>query len=151
MRTVTVRQRCSAPADLLWDMATDLEHASSVIPDITRTEVLTDQPFGVGTRWRETRTMMGRAATEEMTITAVHPGRSYTAQAESSGMRYLTTWQIDPTEDGSQITMTFSGEPVTTLARLAGPVLGLMARSVESAMRKDMAALAQAAEQRAGH
>lgn len=151
MRTVTVEQPCSAPADLLWHIATDLEHVSSVIPDITGTQVLTEQPFGVGTRWRETRTMMGRAATEEMTITAVDPGRSYTAEAQSSGMRYLTTWRIDPTDDGSRITMTFGGEPATRLARLAGPVMALMARSVESAMRKDMAALARAAEQRAGH
>lgn len=151
MRTVTVQQDCSAPVEDLWRLATDLQNAPDVIPAITATTVHTDGEFGVGTRWTETRTMFGRAADETMTVTAVEPGRSYTAEAESSGMHYVTRWDIDPTDAGSRVTMTFSGEPTGTVGRLLSPVMTvLMSRSVESAMRTDMAALAAAAEQRAG-
>jgi hypothetical protein len=148
MRQVTVRQPCSAPVETVWQVATDLAHASSAIEGIRSTQLLTDGPFGVGTRWRETRTMFGREATEEMEITAVDPGRSYTALAESSGMRYTTTWELVPAGDGTEIVMRFSGEPINRLSRLMSPLTGLMASSVEKAMRTDMADLARAAESR---
>lgn len=148
MRQVTVRQSCAAPVETVWEVATDLAHASSAIDGITSTQVLTDGPFGVGTRWRETRTMFGREATEEMEISAVDPGRSYTALAESSGMRYTTTWDLVPTDGGTEIVMQFSGEPTSRVSRLLSPLTGLMASSVEKAMRADMADLARAAESR---
>lgn len=148
MRQVIVRQPCAAPVETVWEVATDLAHASSTIGGITSTQVLTQGPFGVGTRWRETRTMLGRDASEEMEITAVEPGRSYTALAESSGMRYTTTWELVPTDDGTEIVMRFSGEPTNRISRLMSPLTGLMASSVEKAMRADMADLARAAESR---
>ncbi len=62
-------------------MATDLAGAPRVVRGIDAVEVLTPGEFGVGTRWRETRTMLGRSATEEMTVTAMEPQRSYTTEA----------------------------------------------------------------------
>lgn len=149
MRTVTVRQACSAPVELVWQIATDIEHHPDAIPGITKSEVLTDGDFGVGTRWRETRTMYGKEASEEMTITAVEDGRSYTAHAESRGMRYTTTWEFLPTEGGTEIVMTFGGEAVTTVAKLLSTVMGFMTGSVAKTMQQDMADLAAAAEARA--
>lgn len=143
-----VRQACHAPADVLWDVATDLANAPNNISGITRTEVLAGEAFGVGTRWRETRTMLGREATETMEITAVDPGRSYTAEAHSSGMHYVTRWDIAATDDGSEIVMTFSGEPTSTIGRLASRIFGAMSSSTEKTMRKDMADIARAAEAR---
>jgi hypothetical protein len=148
MKPVIVRQSCGAPVDVLWDVATDLAQAPANITGITRTEVLTDGGVGVGTRWRETRTMLGREATETMEITAVEPGRSYTAEAHSSGMHYVTRWEVAATDTGSEIVMTFSGEPASTIGRLASRVFGAMNASVEKAMRKDMADIARAAEAR---
>lgn len=47
-----------APVEIVWDLATDL----STWSELTDVEVdaLTTDDFGVGTRWRETRKMMGR-------------------------------------------------------------------------------------------
>lgn len=149
MTTVTVRQPCSAPVETVWAVATDLANAPAAISGISTTEVLSSGDFGVGTRWKETRRMYGRDASETMTITAVEPGRSYTAEAASSGMRYVTTWEFAPVEGGSEITMTFSGEPVGTLGKMLSRVMGFMNRSVEKAMRQDMADLAAYAERRA--
>lgn len=151
MTTVTIRQRCSAPADVVWAVATDLANAPAAMTGITSTELLTDGPFGVGTRWRETRTMLGRQASETMTITAVEQGRCYTAEAESSGMRYVTTWHINAAGDGSEIVMTFGGKPTGALGKLLSsrvmrPALGRMTSSAEKAMRQDMADLAAYAE-----
>ena len=148
MRPVIVRQACSAPVDVLWDVATDLANASTNTSGITRTEVLAGEQFGVGTRWRETRRMLGREASETMEITAVEPGRSYTAEAHSSGMHYVTRWEFARTDTGSEIVMTFSGEPTGTVGRLASRVFGAMNKSLEKTLRTDMADLARAAEAR---
>ena len=146
MKPVIVRQACTAPVDVLWDVATDLANAPVNISGITRTEVLAGGEFGVGTRWRETRTMLGREASETMEITAVEPGRSYTAEAHSSGMHYVTRWEFTGTDTGSEIVMTFSGEPTSTFGRLASRVFGAMNASLAKTMRTDMADLARAAE-----
>lgn len=148
MKPVIVRQPCSAPVEVLWDLATNLPAHPEVMPGIDRVEVLTSGAFGVGTRWRETRTMFGKSASEEMQITAVEMGRSYTAEAHSSGMHYVTTWEFTSDGDGSEIVMTFSGEPTSRLSRIASVVIGAMTSSVEKTMRADMADLARAAEAR---
>lgn len=149
MKTVTIRQPCAAPVEVVWAVATNLANLPAAIGGITATEVHTDGDFGVGTRWTETRTMYGRQASETMTIAEVKPGRSYTAEAESSGMHYTTTWQFAATERGSEIVMIFGGEPTGTLGKVMSPAMGLMTRSVEKAMRQDMADLAAYAEARA--
>ena len=148
MKPVIVRQACTAPVDVLWDVATDLANAPANITGITRTDVLAGEQFGVGTRWRETRRMLGRESSETMEITAVEPGRSYTAEAHSSGMHYVTRWDFIGTDTGSEIVMTFSGEPTGTIGRLASRVFGAMSSSVEKTLRTDMADLARAAQAR---
>jgi len=149
MKTVTVHQPCTAPVDVVWAVATDLANVPDAIGGISSTEVHTDGEFGVGTRWTETRVMYGKQASETMTIIDVEPGRSYTAEAESSGMRYVTSWQITPRAEGSEIVMTFGGEPTGTVGRVMSKAMAFMTRSVEKAMRQDMADLAAAAERRA--
>ena len=43
------------------------------IPDITALEMLSEGPFGEGTRWRETRVMFKKEAVEEMWVTGFPP------------------------------------------------------------------------------
>lgn len=148
MRTVTVRQTSAASVETLWDVATDLEHAAENISGIASTTVLTKGGFGVGTRWRETRRMLGRDASEEMEITAVEPGRSYTAEASSSGMHYVTVWDFHPADEGSEVVMRFSGTPVSRLSKVVSPMMSAMSSSMEKMMRQDMADLAAAAANR---
>lgn len=147
MKTVTVRQPCSAPVDVVWRIATDIASLPETMSGITAVEVLSDGEFGVGTRWRETRTMYGKQASEEMVITATQPGRSYTAEAESAGMRYVTTFTFSPAGSGSDIIMTFGGEATSTAAKVLSKVTGrAMVGSVRKAVEKDLADLAAAAQ-----
>lgn len=90
---IEVSQAVAAPAPVVWSLITDIEHSPEVISGIRSVERLDDgDGFGVGTRWRETRVMFGRSASEEMTITAVDPGWSYTAEAGSS--RFSGVWPV---------------------------------------------------------
>jgi uncharacterized membrane protein len=146
MQTVTVRQPCTAPIEVVWRLATDLASMPETMSGITAVDVLSAGDFGVGTRWRETRTMYGKQASEEMVITAMQPGRSYTAQAESSGMRYVSTFDFSPTDTGTDIVMTFGGEATGTAAKLMSTLTGwAMVGSVRKAVKKDLSDLATAA------
>ena len=90
MGMITVVKIIDAPLDRVFEVFTDLPGTPGRISAITKLEVLTDGPIGVGTRWRETRVMFGREATETMEITAIDPPRSYSAAANSCGCHYET-------------------------------------------------------------
>ena len=148
MQDVEVRRHVAAPVQRVWDVATDLAGAPQVIREIDTVDVLTPGPFGVGTRWRETRTMMGRSATEEMTVTAVEPQRSYTVEATSSGAHYVSTFAFAPSADGgTDVTTTFGGRPTSTVARILGAVTApLGRRAVTKALEQDLRDIAEASE-----
>ena len=139
MPTFNVAVNIVAPVQRIYDVLTDLEHAADNIRGITKVELLTDQPFGPGTRWIETRTMMGREATEEMTIDSVNPPHGYTVTAQSHGNRYHTTISVTPATTGTDpdadpgahtVRMKFTSTPVSLSAKLLGPLMMLMARGM---------------------
>ena len=148
MQDVEVRRHTAAPMQRVWEVATDLAGAPQVIQGIDTVEVLTPGPFGVGTRWRETRTMMGRSATEEMTVTAVEPQRSYRVEAASRGAHYVSTFAFAPSADGgTDVTTTFGGRPTSTVAKVLGAVTApLGRRAVTRVLEQDLHDIAAAAE-----
>lgn len=148
MQQVEVSRHVAAPVERVWAVATDLPAAPEVLSGVQAVEVLTPGPFAVGTRWRETRTMMGRSATEEMRVTAVEPQRSYTVEANSAGAHYVSTFDFMPTADGgTDLTMRFGGRPTNVAARvLAGITAPLARRMVAKALQGDLDDIARAAE-----
>jgi carbon monoxide dehydrogenase subunit G len=136
-----------APPARVWDLVTDLAGAAGRIGAIKSVEVLTDQPFGVGTRWRETRVMFGKEATEEMTVTSLTPGESYTTEAESCGCHYTCVVRVAPEGDGSVLAMSMHARGVTLLGRVMGAVMTpLMKGMACKAFAKDLQDLKAAAE-----
>ena len=148
MQDVEVRRHVAAPVQRVWDVATDLAGSPQVVRAIDAVEVLTPGPFAAGTRWRETRTMMGRSATEEMTVTAVELRRSYRVEAASRGAHYVSTFSFAPSADGgTDVTTTFGGRPTSTVARVLGVVTAPLARrAVTRALEQDLDDIAAAAE-----
>jgi len=148
-----VNREIGAPAGRVWELITDLSSSPEVIGSITRLEVLEGaEEFRVGTRWRETRTMFGREATEEMSVSALVPGRSYTVVADSSGMTFESTLEVLSAGDHVCILrMTFSGEPRTTVSRVMSATVGRMfLGATRKAAEQDLADIAAAAEAGAG-
>ena len=145
MGPLVVSETIAAPPERVFALATDLHGAADRLSGIESIEVLTDGGFGVGTRWRETRKMMGKSATEEMWITACDPPRSYTAEAESCGCHYTSTLTFEPSGDETVVTFTFEGRPMTLLARLMAPLGTLMAGGLKKMIAEDLADLGRAA------
>ncbi|MFF6783030.1 SRPBCC family protein [Streptomyces sp. NPDC012510] len=139
-RSVVVERRVAASQGRVWEALTDLGGMERMIGGVTRVEVLTDGVFGVGTRWRETRRMFGKEATEEMWVTVSEPPERYVVEAESHGSRYVSQWVLRA--DGpaaTTIVMTFSAEPTGGVAGLLAKLMGSVgARAVRKAVAKDL-------------
>ncbi|MFF9341073.1 MULTISPECIES: SRPBCC family protein [unclassified Streptomyces] len=147
--TVVVERRVAASPGRVWESITDLPDLPRVLSGVQRVEVLTEGGFGVGTRWRETRRMLGKEATEEMTVTECEPPDRYVTVADSHGTHYVS--ELSLRADGpeaSVLRMTFSARPAH--GRRRSPVARLLARfgarAVSKALAKDLDELARAVE-----
>ena len=144
-----VTREIDAPAQRVWELITDIEHAPETLSGVEQVERLDDGGgFGVGTRWRETRTMFGRQATEEMEVTAVEPERSYTTVAQHGTTRYVSALQVEPLgEERCQLAMTFEGTSSSALGRILAATVGrLFSGSTRKMVQQDLDDIAAAAE-----
>jgi len=147
MSSLSVSTHVSAPVERVFAVYTDIGKAAERIPDIVAVELLTEGPFRVGTRWRETRVMFKKQATEEMWVTSVDPPRSYTVEAESHGMRYSTRFSFVPDGAGTEVRWDFASTPQTLGTKLLSPVLDLLMKgTMKKCMLRDLEALRGVAE-----
>ena len=143
MTAVSTSRVIRAPRQRVWEVFTDMASAVDRIPGIDSIELLGPAQFDEGFRWRETRTIFGKAASEEMWITRVEPGVLYEAEADSHGTHYRTRYRFESVDGGTEVFCDFSGTPHSTVARVMGLLTGPLARrSVTSMLRADMDALA---------
>ena len=112
-----------APPPMVFALAIDLERLPERVPAIKKIELLTDPPIGIGTKFRETRLMLGKEATEEMEFTAIEPDQSYVLEAKSMGNHYISTISFMPVDGGTRMTWRFAAEPLGTGARIIGTLL----------------------------
>lgn len=146
---ITCSRTINAPTDKVWGIMTDLEGFPDAISGIEGVERLDDGTgFSVGTRWRETRTLFGRTATEDMWVTELEPGHSYVVEANSHGTEYRTTQRVDPDDDGgSVLVMSFSGNPTGAMAKVMSATIGrFFEKATRKAFEQDLADIATAAE-----
>jgi carbon monoxide dehydrogenase subunit G len=141
---IKVSKEIQAPKEKVFESFSDLRHAAEVIEGIEKVEIFTEGPMALGTRWRETRVMFGKEATEEMEITGFDSPNSYTAEAESHGCHYVTRFDFETKGDGTEVTMTFQGQPLTLIAKIFNFILSpMMKGSVRKCLGKDLDDLKQ--------
>jgi carbon monoxide dehydrogenase subunit G len=144
-----VREQINAPPAAVFAAASDFPNAAERIGGIKKMEMLTQGPVGVGTRFRETRVMFGKEATETMEVVDFQPGRSYTLSASSCGCEYRTVVSVQPAGSGggSEVTFDFSGQPLTFVAKVMAALMGWMMKGAcLKAVRQDLADLKAAVE-----
>lgn len=138
---IEVSRVVAAAAQEVWGVVTDLEGSPAVLTAVERVERLDDRPgFGVGTRWRETRTMLGRQATEEMEVTAVDAPSTYTVVAVNGATTYTSTIAVRSlATDRCELRMTFSGHSTGLVSRLLAATLGrLFAGATRRSLQRDL-------------
>jgi carbon monoxide dehydrogenase subunit G len=146
---ISCSKAINAPAEKVWAIMTNLEGFPDAISGIENVERLDDgNGFEIGTTWRETRTLFGRTATEDMWVTELEPGRSYVVEANSHGAEYRTTQSVKPDGDaGSVLSMSFSGKPTGTMAKVMSATIGrFFVNATRRTFEKDLSDIASAAE-----
>lgn len=149
---VSVARRVEASVPAVWEVVTDLDVAADRLSQVVQLDRLTAGPYDVGTRWRETRRMMGRSETQEMTVVENDPERRTVTEAEDAGTRYRTEISLTPLDDGraTQLTIRFLAWAVadpSRLQRLALTVVGPLARTLsERTLRTELDDIASAAQ-----
>ena len=64
-----VTRRIAAPVNVVFQTVAEIEQFSQAIPRIKRYEFLSESRSGVGTRFRETRSMNGKDRATELEVT----------------------------------------------------------------------------------
>lgn len=152
MSTVAVSRLVDAPVDEVWRVFTDLGGRCGWLSTVTEVQVLTTGAFGAGTVWRETRTMVdGEAVTEEFRVRECSPPEGFAVASPGIGADYRMTYTFTPVDHGrhkggTMVTVVQDGAPTQRGGRWLALVFGgLAAMTVESALRRDLDALATAA------
>ncbi|KAA8887190.1 SRPBCC family protein [Nocardia colli] len=144
---ITVTREIAVPPEQVWSVITDLDRTAEVIRGITKLErVDSGTGFGVGTSWRETRVMLGKSATETMTVTAIVPGQSYTTEADSHGTHYRSIFTLTAKGNNTLLAMGFEGTPHGKVGRVAAFIGKLLEGPTRRMLRRDLDDIAAAAE-----
>lgn len=149
MNSISVERTIDAPVDRVWSVLTDLDRAGETLTGVRKIERLAGEGYEVGTRWRETRTLLGKEATEEMEVVEITPPNRTVVVANSRGVNYRTEFTVEPVGATTKLTMTFSGESQhpsklrTLIERVTWPLAASMTKKM---IATDLADIARAAE-----
>lgn len=145
----TVEVTINGSKEDVWNIITDIENSPKTITGIEQVEILEKPGDGfVGLKWRETRTLFGRTATEIMWITDAVENEMYRTRAESHGAIYITNLSISEEDGETRLTMEFDGSPQTFSAKLMGTITGVFFRNAtKNALNQDLLDIKAAVEQ----
>ena len=140
MKPLEVSKQINAGQDAVFAVFSDLEKIAERITDIVKLEILArGDKVGVGTRWRETRVMFGKQATEEMEITSFTAPTGYRVEAKSHGSHYISEYRFQSQGQGTLVTMTFRAEPLNLFTRVMGFLMApMMRKTMVNCLDKDM-------------
>jgi uncharacterized protein YndB with AHSA1/START domain len=147
MTTITIATEIAAPVERVFEVFTDFEHSAGRVSNIQKIEVLTVGGSRLGTRWLETREVLGQSDSAEMEITAFEQNRTYTITHHKAGARVDAVFTFEPVEDRSRVRVEFvlrsHGVPPGALA----PVRWAIAGKVRDVIGHDLADLKAFIEQ----
>jgi carbon monoxide dehydrogenase subunit G len=139
MATITVSNQVAAPVDRAFQLFTDVEHGAEHVSGIKKIELLTAGPFGLGTRWLETRDIVGPLDTAEMEVTSYERNRMYTITHHKAGMRIDTQFWFEPSGDGTKVSVEFELDTGGLPPGLLSPLNRVIAGKVREIIGHDLA------------
>ncbi len=152
--TTSLTRHINAPADAVWSVISDIPGSAATLTSIEAIQMLSDGPYAVGTRWKETRRMMGRSETVELWVSASEPpaagvAGSTTVKAFQGGADYTTRFTLPERDGGTDLTVTFGAEIVkpTRVSKVMMAVFGPIGmRITRKALARDLQEIAAKAE-----
>ena len=146
MTTVMVESQVAAPVKQVFEVFTDLEHGAENVSNIQKIELLTTGGFALGTRWLETREVLGQLDSAEMEVTAFERNRTYTITHHKAGTRIDTVFTFEPFEEGTKVRIEFALEGHGLPPGLLAPLGWAIAGKVRDVITRDVADLKESME-----
>lgn len=130
----------NASKSRIWDAITDIENSVEHIGAIEKVEILKKPDKGIiGLKWRETRTLFGKTATEVMWITEAKEPDYYKTRAESRGSVYSTKLSIEEENALCILKMEFEAKSQNFFSALLSWIAApLMKKATEQALKQDL-------------
>jgi carbon monoxide dehydrogenase subunit G len=145
----SLTQHIHASPEKVWSVISDIPGSAATLSGINSVQMLSEGPYGEGTRWKETRTMMGRSETVEMWVAKADPPRSTTIKALQGGADYTSRFSLAERDGGTDLTLTFGADIVkpTALSRITMALFGRIGMAVtRKALARDLSEIASKAE-----
>jgi len=145
----SLTQHIHASPEKVWSVISDIPGSAATLSGIDSIQMLSEGPYGEGTRWKETRTMMGRSETVEMWVAQADPPRSTTVKALQGGADYTSRFSLAERDGGTDLTLTFGADVVkpTVFSKITMALFGKIGMSMtRKALAKDLAEIAAKAE-----
>lgn len=130
---ISVKVEVNASKEAIWKTITDIENAASNIGGIDAVEILEKPDQLIGLKWKESRTMFGKSATETMWITHAEEHKFYQTRAESHGSIYVSKLMISEEDGKTYLSMSFDGQAQSLGAKIMS---FLMAPMMKGSMKK---------------
>jgi hypothetical protein len=105
--------------------------------------MLTTGPFGPGSRWRETREVLGRLDTAEMEVTGYERNKTYTITHHKLGAKVDAVFTFTPEDAGTCVDIAFHLSGPGMPPGLLAPVEWAIAARVREVLSHDLADLAK--------
>jgi polyketide cyclase/dehydrase/lipid transport protein len=141
MARITVSNQIAAPVVVVFARFTDLEGSSKRVNGIKAIEMLSTGPFGLGTRWRETREVLSHLDTAEMEVTAYEKNRTYTITHRKLAAKIDTVFTFEPFESGTRVNVELSLTGPGLPPGLLTPIEWAITGAVRQVLTQDVADL----------
>src|SRR5215468_9712954 len=148
MATITVANQIAAPVHRVFEFFTDIGSGAPHVAGIKKIEMMTPGRFGLGTKWLETREVLGITDSAEMEVTSFERNRTYTITHHKAGVRIDTLFWFEPSNDGTYVSVEFELDGGGLPPGLMTPVNWAIEGKVRKVLGQDMADLKRSLEAR---
>ena len=145
MSRTTVRRTIDAPVDFVFRTVAEIDNYSKAIPHIVNVEFLSDVRSGVGSRFRETRLMMGREASTVLEVTEYTENERVRLVSDEGGTIWDSVFTVSPADGGTELTLVMDAAPYTLKSKILVPIMKFVVRM---GLVKDMDAVKEYCESR---
>jgi hypothetical protein len=135
MKPICVSRTIKAPLDVVFRTVSDIRNFRKALPHITNVEFLSDQQFGTGTRFRETRLMNGREQKFELEVVDYRENDGVRIRSDAGGTIWDSEFTVSQVRDNVELKMRMDAKAYTLFARIMNPLIrGMVVKGVESDM-----------------
>ncbi len=148
MAKIKASTEINASVQKVFAAFTDIEHGAENVSSIKKLDIMSTGPFNLGTKWLETREVMGRLDDAEMEVTAFERNHTYTLTHRKGGVRIDTVFTFEPLSDNrTMVSIEFDVNSQGLPPGLLLPFEWAMAGKVRHALSDDLDDLKRVIEQ----